>query len=296
MGIIILIATVLVFGIAFILFTVFPTHFTIRDKTLETHSPESDISATGFVPPTATSPLPIDTTEPSIVLPPEQELFVLITDSCTYNYADECVRVRSGPGLSYPVVTKLRNGVLLKIGTTTVEADGHTWYHIVFDEVLKYPERVAGEWWVASEFVNVFEHEGSKTIWEQEENVDTAKRVIIDRSEQKLYAYESDTLFMETSISTGLELSPTPRGTFTVFKMTPTRYMQGPLPGYTDVYDLPGVPWNLYFTNEGAVIHGAYWHNSFGSRYSHGCVNMLPADAEKLYAWAVLGMKVTVRD
>ncbi len=238
---------------------------------------------------------PIVTKQIEIPEPTKLFPFIVIKNSCDAHYVGECVRVRSGPGLSYPVVTRLRNGVLLMVSTTTVEGDTHTWYHITFDEVLKYPERVVGEWWVASDYADTFENEGNRTIWENE-HASTSKYIIIDRSEQKLYAYDSDTLFMETSISTGLELSPTPRGTFSVFKMTPTRYMQGPLPGYTDVYDLPGVPWNLYFTDEGAVIHGAYWHTSFGSRYSHGCVNLLPTDAEKLYAWAELGMKVTVRD
>ncbi len=232
--------------------------------------------------------------------PVELSTFIIIKDSCDIHFVGECVRVRSGPGLSFPVVTQLRNNILLKISTTTIEADGHLWYQIVFDEVLKYPERVVGEWYVAADFADTLTDEGNKTIWENKTAAaavaTTTKYIIVDRSEQKLYAYEGETLFMETNISTGLEFSPTPRGTFTVFKMTPTRYMQGPLPGHTDVYDLPGVPWNLYFTDEGAVIHGAYWHNSFGSRYSHGCVNLPPAEAAKLYAWAVLGMKVTVQD
>ena len=103
---------------------------------------------------------------------------------------------------------------------------------------------------------------------------------------------------MELPISTGLELTPTETGTFTVFKKTPSRYMQGPLPGFVDrqAYDLPGVPWNLYFTQGGAVIHGAYWHNSFGKPYSHGCVNLPPQQAKKLYNWAPLGTKVIVTD
>lgn len=236
------------------------------------------------------------TEEETEVLPPKElSTFITIKDSCDIHFVGECVRVRSGPGVSFPVVEKLRNNILLMVSTTTVEADGHTWYQIVFDESLAYPERVASEWWVASDYTDTFKDEGNKTIWENE-SATTTKYVVVDRSEQKLYAYEGDSLFMEIHISTGLQLSPTPRGTFTVFKMTPTRYMQGPLPGYTDVYDLPGVPWNLYFTEEGAVIHGAYWHDSFGTRYSHGCVNLLPSDAGKLYAWAVLGMKVTVRD
>ena len=100
------------------------------------------------------------------------------------------------------------------------------------------------------------------------------------------------------TISTGLELTPTPRGTFTIFRKTPTRYMQGPLP-YMPVqkyYDLPGVPWNLYFTESGAVIHGAYWHENFGSQYSHGCVNVDLDLAKQLYDWADLGTTVVVED
>ena len=101
---------------------------------------------------------------------------------------------------------------------------------------------------------------------------------------------------MQAPISTGLNLTPTPLGTFTVYAMTPSRYMQGPIPGISDqVYDLPGVPWNLYFTQDGAVIHGAYWHNHFGEPWSHGCVNLSPENAKKLYYWAELGVKVTVK-
>jgi lipoprotein-anchoring transpeptidase ErfK/SrfK len=102
---------------------------------------------------------------------------------------------------------------------------------------------------------------------------------------------------MDIPISTGLELTPTPRGEFKVYLKTPTRYMQGPLPGISNqYYDLPGVPWNLYFTKEGAVIHGAYWHQSFGKPYSHGCVNVDPLLARTLYEWTDLGTSVVVRD
>jgi lipoprotein-anchoring transpeptidase ErfK/SrfK len=121
---------------------------------------------------------------------------------------------------------------------------------------------------------------------------------MVDRSEQSLVAHEGKELFMEVAISTGLELTPTPRGTFTIYKKTPSRYMQGPLPYLenSDYYDLAGVPWNMYFTEGGAVIHGAYWHDSFGTPYSHGCVNMKPEEAQKLYLWADVGTPVVVKD
>ena len=101
---------------------------------------------------------------------------------------------------------------------------------------------------------------------------------------------------MQEAISTGLDDTPTPRGDFKVFKKTPSRYMQGPIKGVSDqVYDLPGVPWNLYFTEGGAVIHGAYWHDHFGKPWSHGCVNLPTETAKKLYLWADVGTSVHVQ-
>ena len=221
--------------------------------------------------------------------------YIEVIDSCAEHFQGECVHVRSGPGTDFPVVTRLRNHVVLKI-SGKVERDGKSWFKVVFDESLRYPERVTGDWYVAADYVRVVLDEGDKTIWEHE-TATTTKRIVVDRSEQTLIAYDGDTVFMETAISTGLELTPTPRGTFAVFKKTPSRYMQGPIPGVpSDYYDLPGVPWNLYFTHEGAVIHGAYWHSSFGGRYSHGCVNLPPDKAKELYDWAELGTVIIVED
>lgn len=222
--------------------------------------------------------------------------YVEIIDSCGAHYEGECLNVRSGPGTEFPVVTRLRNGIILKVGGQ-VERDGQMWYKIVFDEWLRYPERVRDDWYLISEYAEVLLDEGDKTVWENGSTT-TTKQITVDRSEQRLYAHEDGELFLDIDISTGLELTPTPRGEFTIFKKTPSRYMQGPLPNLVDqqYYDLPGVPWNLYFTHGGAVIHGAYWHNSFGTPYSHGCVNLLPDNARILYNWAELGTTVIVKD
>lgn len=236
--------------------------------------------------------------EEPVILPVEKVLFeyVEVVDGCGTHFEGECLNVRSGPSTTSPAIAQLRNGIVLKVGGK-VENEGVEWYKIIFDEWLRYPERLKGDWYVAADYVKVLLDEGDKTSWE-DGHATTSKHIVVDRSEQKLYAYDGEELFMETSISTGLLLSPTPRGEFSIFKKTPSRYMQGPLPGIagSDYYDLPGVPWNLYFTHEGAVIHGAYWHESFGSRYSHGCVNLPPTEARRLYDWAVLGTKVLVRD
>lgn len=225
---------------------------------------------------------------------PVRHDYVEITEACGPYFDGECLNVRTGPGLDYPVAFRLRAGVVLRVGEG-VEREGRVWRSVVFDEWLRYPERVSGEYFIAAEHARVF-----ADIGPQEISADTpasAKRIVVDRSEQMLYAYDSDVLFMQTPISTGLELTPTPRGTFTVFRKTPSRYMQGPIPGISEkVYDLPGVPWNLYFTEQGAVIHGAYWHDHFGEPWSNGCVNVPLDRAQELYRWADLGTSVTVRD
>jgi lipoprotein-anchoring transpeptidase ErfK/SrfK len=50
-------------------------------------------------------------------------------------------------------------------------------------------------------------------------------------------------------------------------------------------YDLPGVPWICYFTEDGISFHGTYWHNDFGKPRSHGCINLSPAAARWVYRW-----------
>ncbi len=222
--------------------------------------------------------------------------YIVVTDGCDVDFVGDCINVRAGPGTGFPVLYQLRNGVVLKIEGSVI-AEGGRWYRIVFDEWIRYPERIKGDWYVHADYVEVLKDVGVEEL-RANASATTSKKIIVSRGEQKLYAYEDDNLVYEIPISTGIALTPTPRGVFTVFRKTPTRYMQGPLPNLVQqkYYDLPGVPWNLYFTEGGAVIHGAYWHNSFGSAYSHGCVNVPLEHARALYVWASLGTTVVVRD
>ena len=222
--------------------------------------------------------------------------YIEIVESCgAYFDINPCVNIRSGPGTSYVSVAKMRNGVVLRT-SGSVDAEGRTWYKIIFDEWVRYPERVETDWYVAGEFVRYFVDQGPiESV--AGNNLVTKKKIVVDLSEQTLYAYDGEELFMRELVSTGLDLSRTPRGSFTVFRKTPTRYMQGPLPGISDqYYDLPGVPWNLYFTEQGGAIHGTYWHDNFGEKWSHGCVNLPPTQARELYEWADVGTLVIVED
>lgn len=120
---------------------------------------------------------------------------------------------------------------------------------------------------------------------------DPAERWIeVDLSDQKLRAWDGTDLFLETPISSGLPGTPTPTGEFRVWvKLRAAKMEGGSGRGY---YYLPNVPYVMYFENEnipgwkGYGIHGAYWHNEFGTPRSHGCVNVPIPTAEKLYYWA----------
>lgn len=112
----------------------------------------------------------------------------------------------------------------------------------------------------------------------------------VDLSEQLLRAWDGDVIFLETPISSGLPRTPTPTGEFRVWVKLRASKMEGGQGRY--YYYLPNVPYIMYFENDqvpgwkGYGIHGAYWHNDFGTPRSHGCVNVHPSVAEKLYYWA----------
>ncbi|MEO0596383.1 MAG: L,D-transpeptidase, partial [Chloroflexota bacterium] len=45
------------------------------------------------------------------------------------------------------------------------------------------------------------------------------------------------------------------------------------------------VPWTMFFDGD-IGLHGTYWHDGFGYRQSHGCVNMSILDAHWLFHWS----------
>lgn len=121
------------------------------------------------------------------------------------------------------------------------------------------------------------------------------KRIEISLKDQKLYAYEGDTLAYTARCATGARFTiediglvdfTTPIGEHAVVRKRPSRHMHG-YPGRADAYDLPGVPFCTYFTEPGVAVHGAYWHNDFGHPRSHGCVNVLAEDARWVYRWSM---------
>ncbi len=233
------------------------------------------------------------TPEPAPIL----HTYIEVSSSCGPYHNGTCANMRSLPTTTAAIVDNPRTGVVLHTSGTTTDETGRLWYKIDFDEWLRYPERVSGSRYIASDVVDAFTDLGAQELLPGEHPATTTKRIVVNRTTQTLEAYDGDALFLQSPVSTGLDLTPTPRGIFHIYRKTPSRYMQGPLPGISDqYYDLPGVPWNLYFTQEGGAIHGAYWHDKFGEEWSHGCVNLPLDSARTLYQWADIGTPVYVHD
>ena len=109
----------------------------------------------------------------------------------------------------------------------------------------------------------------------------------VDLTNQRVYAYEGDTVVNSFIVSTGTWLTPTVTGQFNVYVKYRSNKMSGP------GYYLPDVPYIMYFHGSYG-LHGTYWHNNFGTPMSHGCVNLTIDDAGWLYNWASVGTVVNV--
>jgi len=114
--------------------------------------------------------------------------------------------------------------------------------------------------------------------------------VHVGLSEQTLVVYRGHTPVYVTLVSSGLPGHDTPTGVFSIQKkfISDTMANLGEENG-GDRYRIEDVPWTQYF--EGSVaLHGAFWHNGFGLRHSHGCVNLAPADAHRVWneTWPVI--------
>lgn len=145
--------------------------------------------------------------------------------------------------------------------------------------------------------------------------------VEIDLSEQVLTLWEGTKPVFTTLVSTGRPAigdpdatTATPRGIFRVYAKHISATMdsdegvsrrkqrkdglkpgdEGYIPGKGDgvygvtlrrghgLFQLRDVPYIQYFEKQYA-IHGAYWHDVFGIARSHGCINLAPTDALRVF-------------
>lgn len=107
----------------------------------------------------------------------------------------------------------------------------------------------------------------------------------IDLDTQILVAFEGTLAVYATLVSTGGKETPTETGVFRIWLKESEADMNG-LNG-EDPYSVATVPWTQFFSPiKGLALHAAYWHDRFGRPLSHGCVNLAPRDARRLYYWS----------
>lgn len=115
------------------------------------------------------------------------------------------------------------------------------------------------------------------------------KWIEVSLTGQWLRCFEGSHQVFTAKVSTGMALADgsffTPEGEFDTFRKRASRHMAaGDL---LNGYDLPGVPWVAYFTQDGVALHGTFWHNDFGAARSHGCVNLATRSAKWVFRWTM---------
>jgi lipoprotein-anchoring transpeptidase ErfK/SrfK len=115
----------------------------------------------------------------------------------------------------------------------------------------------------------------------------TARWIDVDLATQTLVAYEGTRPVYAALVAAGRgpqgSETATPIGVHRIWVKLLTSSM-GNL-GDEDAeshYSIEDVPYVQFFA-KGVALHGAFWHHSFGSAHSHGCVNLAPVDARWLF-------------
>jgi LysM repeat protein len=124
-----------------------------------------------------------------------------------------------------------------------------------------------------------------------------AKRIVVDLSEQHLYAYQGETLIYSFVASTGMAGSRTSPGTFSVLNKLPN--------AYASTWDLQMPYWlGIYWS--GNLQNGIHalpilsngqqlWAGYLGTPISYGCIVLGTYEASLLYQWADVGTPVVIQ-
>lgn len=114
----------------------------------------------------------------------------------------------------------------------------------------------------------------------------------VDVSEQTVYVWENGETVRVMLTSSGLPPHESTRGTFRINSHVVMQDM-GCVPGYD--YCTKDVKWVMYYHGDEA-FHGTWWHDNFGNKMSHGCMNLSEANAKWLWDWTPIGTEVWVHD
>ncbi|WP_245677701.1 L,D-transpeptidase [Chondromyces crocatus] len=117
------------------------------------------------------------------------------------------------------------------------------------------------------------------------------KWVDVNLTRKTLTLVEGDKPVFAALISPGKRSSnkkkdhPTKPGVFRIREKHIAAVMDGDGTAAGDLpYSIEDVPFVAYYDGSYA-LHGAFWHSDFGRERSHGCVNLAPLDAKRVFMW-----------
>lgn len=119
---------------------------------------------------------------------------------------------------------------------------------------------------------------------------DSEKWVDVDLGTKTLFLMVGDKPVYSTLISPGKRSRnkkkdhATPTGQWRIREKHVAVTMDGDGASGDLPYSIDDVPYVEYFKGSYA-LHGAFWHSNFGREMSHGCVNLSPTDAKKVFNW-----------
>jgi hypothetical protein len=192
------------------------------------------------------------------------------------------------PGVKYTLQTqqplRLYYGQVVWIDQVGSQ-DGHTILYL-FDEAPQHGYGYGDKFLAEGSAFHALTDEDIAAI---NPHVDPAtKKIVVDATpeRQTLSCYEGNTEVYFCRVSTGYgERFSTPTGDQAISWKIFSIHMAANT-GSDSGYDTMAVPWPVFFNQPaGAAIHGTFWHNDFGVRRSHGCVNVSPEDAKWIFRW-----------
>ncbi|HLF25303.1 MAG TPA: L,D-transpeptidase [Anaerolineae bacterium] len=197
-----------------------------------------------------------------------------------------------GPSLQTPKDYDYIYGTVYLVSDVAVDERGRVWYRTEDEYSDKELGIAPTQHWVQAHHVRRL-HESEFMAIRPEV---AEKRILVDLQAQMLTCFEGDREVLQTKVATGAAFTQidgsvadfgTPKGEHQAILKMPSRHMRAiEAERNTDAwFDLPGVPWNTFFTLDGIAIHGTYWHNDFGVVRSHGCVNVPISVARFIYFW-----------
>jgi hypothetical protein len=181
--------------------------------------------------------------------------------------------IRAAPEPTSAIVDHITYHAPLEVvGDGVLDADGLRWF-----EVPSTATRAGG--WIGSDDIRRFVPVAPPApVLGGQVSID------VDLDEQVLSVWIEDEPVFVTLISSGKPNDRTPPGIYRVETKRAYGKMQS-LPNADEPYFVEAVPWVLYFHGRYA-LHAAYWHDMFGHVMSHGCVNLSPRDAKRVFELA----------